>query len=274
MRFQSYILCLVLLFIAASCSWATWTADITVTVATNSQGLTFGEHSEALDGFDNMDVPAPPLPPTGQSPISLGAAFRIIGLFPRLTTDIKQQGPDKQWDLEIRSDTGDLKLAWDVTNVPSDKSISLICPNADGIGYMTVNMRTEGSLELPRGLYTLTLEVIQREPIKGDVNNDGEVNIDDIRLIIQMLMMPEMPTINRRNTADINDDGKISPTDVMLLMYSRSNLAPSRLDVDEDTAIAVNKAQQDTASDGASKLSSPILPESKHITTWAAIKTH
>lgn len=193
MRYQCYILCVILSLVGLSSSWAEWTTDITATAAGNSKEVTFGEHPEALDGFDSMDVPVPPLPPDGLMSLPLDAAFMVAGIFPRLATDIRQQGVDNQWELKIWSDIEDVILTWDIASIPSDRSVSLTCLD-EGI---TADMQTESSLRLPSGLHTLTLEatvtdpVPGDEPIKEDANAHRLVCSDDIRLFLQFLMMLE-----------------------------------------------------------------------------------
>jgi hypothetical protein len=156
MRFRCCILCLMVLFLGISSSWAEWEATITATAPgphqeDTSQDLWFGLHPDATDGFDEvpMDIMDP-----GEPPKVYVYAFFIIDddLYPHLIRDIKQEADEKQWELEIWSDTGDITVTWDISGVPWGKYLLL---SDDQI----VNMRTEDSMDLPQGRHSLTLEV-------------------------------------------------------------------------------------------------------------------
>lgn len=267
MRFWVYILCLVFSFLVVPCSWAAWTESITVTdMEGNLRVVTFGEHPDALAGFDPMDTPTPPLPPAGQY---LDAVFVVTGLFSRLTTDIKQEGVNNQWELEVRCDTGDIKLAWDIDNIPPDRSISLI-------GNTDIDMRTTNSLVLPSGRHTLILEVAMQQisymadpvptssPVPGDMNNDGVVGQADTMLVYRVLIGMWLAN---------GGDAQGNPNDARSLLISILGLAPGRSRSDENSVISLDKAQN-TSEDGVSDSSPLVWPGGKHTTTWAAIKAY
>jgi len=162
MRFLCHTMCLVALLLTLSASWATaqqvaeWEATVTVTNVDDPeilpQILTFGADPSASDGFDlNYDIV---LPPPAQSPIGLDTAFRIIDIFPRLSRDIKLKGDANQWQLDVLSETGQIRLDWDIAGIPTDKCAFL--QNGETI----INMRTQNSLVLSQGGYSLTLEVL------------------------------------------------------------------------------------------------------------------
>ena len=96
---KDYLLKMVLLS-SLPASWAAWEANIVVTAEANSQELVFGEHPNALDGFDNMDAAVPPLPPTEPFPVYLDAVF-----YPRLTPFTLQQ---EGWHLQLDAPDQDL----------------------------------------------------------------------------------------------------------------------------------------------------------------------
>ena len=271
MRYQCYILCLILSLVGLSSSWAEWTTAIIATAAGNSAELIFGEHPEALDGFDSMDVPVPPLPPDGLMSLPLNAVFNIAGTFPRLATDIRQPGSDSQWELEVWSYTEDVILTWNISDIPYDGYFYLTWLGEDII----IDMRMESSLILPRGLHTLTLDVAPEpndESIKGDVNGDGQVNSNDARLLLQFLLWPMKSPAFHRRTADMNSDGRIRLDDVVLLLRSISTqTAPGKNSIDKDLSIAPDKAQS-AVDDSFHNLNSSISPKDKTATTWAAIK--
>lgn len=52
---------------------------------------------------------------------------------------------------------------------------------------------------------------------KGDVNNDGQVNITDVTVLISAIMAESISSINADN-ADMNGDGNVNITDVTMLI--------------------------------------------------------
>ena len=59
----------------------------------------------------------------------------------------------------------------------------------------------------------LTIEFVKGgvpEPVTGDVNGDGEVNITDVNAIIDVILSPGTVTSN----ADVTNDGEVNITDV------------------------------------------------------------
>ena len=67
--------------------------------------------------------------------------------------------------------------------------------------------------------FTFSLEVVEQQPtlLLGDVNENGEVNIQDVTLLIDYLLGSESIPFNTNN-ADINQDATIDITDVTLLI--------------------------------------------------------
>ena len=65
---------------------------------------------------------------------------------------------------------------------------------------------------------TITLRFVKGnpvpEPIKGDVNNDGEVNISDVNTVINVILAG----ILDNHAADVNQDGEINISDINALV--------------------------------------------------------
>jgi hypothetical protein len=55
------------------------------------------------------------------------------------------------------------------------------------------------------------------DPTKGDVNNDGRINVEDIVLIMRDILGLESLTIEQRQRADMNGDGRVDVVDAALL---------------------------------------------------------
>ena len=86
----------------------------------------------------------------------------------------------------------------------------------------------ENSFKIPVGKYNLTLYLSQgilvvekwTEPqpvVRGDVNEDGYINVSDVTMLINALLTDNMTGINEAN-ADCSQDGSLSITDVTLLI--------------------------------------------------------
>ena len=58
--------------------------------------------------------------------------------------------------------------------------------------------------------------------LTGDVNDDGNINIDDVTLLINYLLNNDAVQINQAN-ADINSDGVINISDVTMLIQKLLN---------------------------------------------------
>ena len=64
---------------------------------------------------------------------------------------------------------------------------------------------------------TLTVHKVGNLPLRGDVNDDGVVNITDVTMLISATLNENFGNINTAN-ADLNGDGGINVTDVTLLI--------------------------------------------------------
>jgi hypothetical protein len=77
--------------------------------------------------------------------------------------------------------------------------------------YITYNAVTTGeqySLQIP-GMELIYANMPQDEPIAGDVNADGEVNIADINALIDLILAG-----NSTAAADVNGDGEVNIADI------------------------------------------------------------
>ncbi len=61
-------------------------------------------------------------------------------------------------------------------------------------------------------------------PIRGDVNNDGEVRSDDVILTLQIAVGKRQPTEYQKWAADMNGDGKIRSDDAILILRKAAGL--------------------------------------------------
>jgi len=146
-----------------------WEGTITASLGSGRiQNLTFGLSPDATEGFDmGLDIP---LPPATQPPISLDFAFSVSHpLFPRLRRDIREYGKLAQWSLNLRADNEDIKLTWDMSNIPDEDSVIL------KVDDKIVDMKKRDFLALSRGVYSITLEMattgkFYRYPLKPGWN--------------------------------------------------------------------------------------------------------
>ncbi|MBN1352304.1 dockerin type I repeat-containing protein [candidate division KSB1 bacterium] len=56
------------------------------------------------------------------------------------------------------------------------------------------------------------------ERLRGDVNNDGALDIQDVMLIVEIILNKKAPTEDETWAADCNEDGVINVLDVVLLV--------------------------------------------------------
>ena len=86
----------------------------------------------------------------------------------------------------------------------------------------------ENSFKIPVGKYNLTLYLSQgilvvekwTEPtpvVRGDVNSDGKVNIDDVTMLLTALLTSDYSAINSLN-ADCDNDGHVNISDATMLI--------------------------------------------------------
>ena len=55
-------------------------------------------------------------------------------------------------------------------------------------------------------------------PIKGDVNNDGEISVADVTALVNLILDEEQPTGDMLFRADVNDDNEVGVADVTMLV--------------------------------------------------------
>ena len=55
-------------------------------------------------------------------------------------------------------------------------------------------------------------------PIKGDVNNDGEISVADVTALVNLILIEEQPTGDLLFRADVNDDSEVGVADVTMLV--------------------------------------------------------
>jgi hypothetical protein len=116
--------------------------------------LEFGTRVGATDSFDTgVDVPHPPPAPGA----TFDAYFSITHvLFTQLDKDYRAPltcSDTEVWTLRVWSTSGAITLTWDASQICA-------CLNARlNTGTQTINMKTQSSLNLPVGDYTLIITV-------------------------------------------------------------------------------------------------------------------
>jgi len=81
--------------------------------------------------------------------------------------------------------------------------------------YMVKAIYTDGTESVWSNIEHVTLTGIGDEPLIGDVNADGEVNIADVTALINILLSNDQPDMD---SSDINHDGEVSIGDVTALI--------------------------------------------------------
>ena len=79
--------------------------------------------------------------------------------------------------------------------------------------YMVKAIYTDGSESVWSNIQNVTLTGSGDEPLKGDVNGDGEVNIGDVTAIIDHILGTDDESFNVE-AGDVNNDGEINIGDV------------------------------------------------------------
>lgn len=99
----------------------------------------------------------------------------------------------------------------------------LTCPRiaADNNGNALVVWRDDGNDE---DIYAQKIIVVEEEDIEGDIDGDGDVDVNDLNLLISSLNQP----LNTCSACDINDDGVITVLDVRELITINPLLARDR----------------------------------------------
>ena len=101
---------------------------------------------------------------------------------------------------------GEWKLAIDVNNI------------AAGLTSTAVNFTANQSFTIPAGGYKVYIQGLPlSELMKGDVNNDGEVNVADVTYLIGVILTSDLQSqIDPIN--DVNGDGEVDVADVNTLI--------------------------------------------------------
>ena len=101
---------------------------------------------------------------------------------------------------------GEWKLAIDVNNI------------AAGLTSTAVNFTANQSFTIPAGGYKVYIQGMPlSELMKGDVNNDGEVNVADVTYLIGVILTSDVQSrIDPIN--DVNGDGEVDVADVNTLI--------------------------------------------------------
>ena len=99
--------------------------------------------------------------------------------------------------------------------------------NEERLGTNLTVVAGQNSFRIPVGKYNLTLYLSQgilvvdrwTEPVvlRGDVNDDGVVNVSDVTTLITAVLKTDISGINFNN-ADCDQNGTLSITDVTLLI--------------------------------------------------------
>jgi hypothetical protein len=137
------------MFTISASAFAGWEANITVSSDNAESRLSFGQKADATDLTDGLyDVPA-----------LLSGAIRVYfqteeGSFWR---DIRAIGADKEWQLQIASQTGmPVDVAWNPADFPAGATVTLI----DASNAQEIDMKSSSNYTLEKpGNALLRIEV-------------------------------------------------------------------------------------------------------------------
>ena len=107
------------------------------------------------------------------------------------------------------------------------------------------------AIELVVDAAPLTSGNVVAEDILGDVNNDGQVGLEDAMLVVMSRSNPSiaMPNNGSIRLGDVNGDGAVNETDVLVLMRYISNPLDGALPAGVGQRIASGKRASDDSSE-------------------------
>ena len=107
------------------------------------------------------------------------------------------------------------------------------------------------AIELVVDAAPLTSGNVVAEDILGDVNNDGQVGLEDAMLVVMSRSNPSiaMPNNGSIRLGDVNGDGAVNETDVLVLMRYISNPLDGALPAGVGQRIASGKRTSDDSSE-------------------------
>ena len=106
---------------------------------------------------------------------------------------------------------------WRMVSGITDTCYTVRALNEGTYEYIVKAIYTDGTESVWSNIQHVTLTGGGDEPLKGDVNGDGVVNIADVTVLIDYLLGNEADTFNRE-AADVNQDGVINIADVTALI--------------------------------------------------------
>jgi hypothetical protein len=71
--------------------------------------------------------------------------------------------------------------------------------------------------------FTMTGAIVDEEPLVGDVDGDGQVNVVDVSSIVNLLLGTAEGEHLNKEAADVNRDGKVDVVDVSALVSTLLN---------------------------------------------------
>ena len=126
-------------------------------------------------------------------------------------------------------------------NVVIPKSVTEICENAF---VNTENMTIFGYADTCAETYANEnkIKFIDLENItKGDVNFNGELDIEDYKILCDISTLQQIPSFTVTLAGDMNEDGTIDGLDVIILDLFINNIGPSTIKGDTDGNGKVNE---------------------------------
>lgn len=129
--------------------------------------------------------------------------LRVIALYSNGKTAVLNRGYSVEYDFSVQG----------------DRSVRIWYQGKDAV--LTVSVReAAGSTGGSGGDGTTTPVTMPTEPpfVSGDVNEDGEVNTTDARLVLQTAVGKAELTQRAAKAADVNGDGEVNTTDARLIL--------------------------------------------------------
>ena len=91
---------------------------------------------------------------------------------------------------------------------------------------------------LTAAIPSLGMENLAATPMKGDINGDGSLSVNDVALLVEIVLQNK----EAGPTADMNGDGEVNITDVTLLLdtiLESNNNGPHAQDEDANPNLPV-----------------------------------
>ncbi len=165
----------------------------------------------------------------GESPGTISATFTVRETHP-LATVVSMIAPSPDWFVGVSGvslfESGEwmpeLTIELHAYDAGTDSGASYTSPNADTQPPELIHLLTSGPFEgnsTPLGTFTFTLDSVVEHMmfLRGDANDDGQVDISDSIFLLNFLFVFDS-LISCQASGDTNSDGAVDIADAVFLL--------------------------------------------------------